>query len=103
MGTRISSVRQRTDERPASLGHSTRHLAKELMQELGPALVPNEACANVPRGVKGEGGQALKKGGPLVAHTTVELPRQRDEGVPERVVSRGSVGPSFPIILGGGV
>ena len=71
MGPRIGSVGERTDKRPASLcGHSTIHLATELLQELGPALVPSEARANVPRGVEGESGQTLEKGGPLVAHPT---------------------------------
>ena len=95
MGARIGPVRHRANERPASLGHGTGHLAAELLQELGAALVPSEARAGVPGGVEGEGREALDKGGPLVANATAELPRQRDEGASKRVVSRRSVDPAL--------
>ena len=95
MGVRIGPVRHRANERPASLGHGTGHLATELLQELGAALVPGEARAGVPGGVEGEGRQALEKGGPLVAHATAELHRHRDEGVSKRVVARRSINPAL--------
>ena len=97
MGTRIGPVRHRANERPASLGHGTGHLAAKLLQELGAARpsVPGKARAGVPGGVEGEGRETLEKGGPLVAHATAELPRHRDEGVSKRVVSRRSVDPAL--------
>jgi len=72
VGPRIGSVRQRTDKRPASLGHSTRHLATEL--------------------VRGEGGQTLEKGGPLVAQPTAELlwcPSSLRQNVPHSLAAEG--------------
>ena len=74
MGERIGPVRHRANERPVRLGRGTGHLAAELLQELGAALVPGEARAGVQGGVEGEGREALEKGGPLVAHATAELP-----------------------------
>ena len=91
MGARIGPVRHRADERPASLGHRAGHLATELLQELGAALVPGETRAGVPGSIEGEGGEALEKGGPLVAHTAAELPRHGDEGKSKRVVSRRGI------------
>ena len=91
MGTRIGPIRHRADERPVSLGHRTGHLATELLQELGAALVLGEARASVPGSIEGEGCEALEKGGPLVAHAAAELPRRRDEGVSKRVVSRRGI------------
>ena len=91
MGTRIGPVRHRADERPTSLGHRAGHLATELLQELGTALVAGEARASVPGSIKGEGGEALEKGGPLIAHAATELPRHGDEGISKRVVSRRGI------------
>ena len=91
MGVRIGPVRHRANERPASLGHSAGHLATEMLQEFGAAL------AGVPGGVEGAGRQALEEGRPLVAYAAAELPRQRDEGVSERVMAGNHVGLGFRV------